>query len=128
MTGDGRGRLTQPPPPSEPLRGPGSLFEIVSCSAVGNRPRFWCGALAEAKAFVAGAGSVLTVSDLHLEPPEHDEQWAIVRAPVLVGDPLLAHEVTQLLASGQGSAADLFVRSMFEIDRLRDELRAFGVR
>lgn len=81
------------------MTAPGNLFEIVTAGLVGTeQPRFWVASPDEAQALIRGAGMVFTVGDLHTHPAEHGEGWAIVRAPVLVGDVTLASEVGELLA------------------------------
>lgn len=76
----------------------GCLFEIVSASLVGDRPRWWCLSISEAETLVRSAGTVLTVGDLHTEPcPDPQYSWAIVRVALLDGDPSLAHDAHALI-------------------------------
>lgn len=56
-----------------------SDFEIVPASDVGDRKRWWCESHQEAEALVSGAGSLLTLADLHDWPPPTGKPWAIVQ-------------------------------------------------
>lgn len=58
------------------------MLTIIPVSAVRrDQPRWWCYSKAEADTLLRGAGSLLTVTDLHLEPPsKHGAMFAIVVA------------------------------------------------
>lgn len=80
----------------------GCVFEIVSASLVGSRPRWWCLSISEAETLVRSAGTVLTVGDLHTEPcPDPQYSWAIVRVALLDGDAALAADIGALLAAAR---------------------------